>query len=82
MALWLRAPSYSPRSARRAEAVRELYMTSGFNTDVIDGVGNAPLAHMLTALHYGDYTAYYLAMCYGVDPTPTPQIDELKARMR
>jgi glucose/mannose-6-phosphate isomerase len=36
---------------------------------------------MLTALHYGDYVAYYLAMCYGVDPTPIPQIDYLKDQL-
>jgi glucose/mannose-6-phosphate isomerase len=81
MALWLRAPSYSARTTRRAEAVREIYMTSGFNTDVVDAVGASPLAHVFTAVQFGDYAAYYLAMCYGVDPTPTPQIDELKARL-
>jgi glucose/mannose-6-phosphate isomerase len=81
MTLFFRAPSDSPRSHRRREAAREIFMTCGFNTDVIDATGQSPLAHMLTALNYGDYTAYYLAMCYGVDPTPTPQIDYLHERM-
>jgi glucose/mannose-6-phosphate isomerase len=56
-------------------------MTAGFNTDAIEGVGRSPLAHMLTALHYGDYVAYYLALCYGVDPSPIPQIDFLKEQL-
>ena len=31
------------------------------------------IAHIWTALHFGDYMAYYLAMAYGVDPTPWPR---------
>ncbi len=81
MTLFFHAPSDAPRTRRRCDAAHEIYMTSGFNTDVIDATGQSPLAHMLTALHFGDYTAYYLAMCYGVDPTPTPQIEYLKERM-
>lgn len=81
MTLFFHAPSDTPRTRRRCDAAREIYMTSGFNTDVIEAAGQSPLAHMLTALHFGDYTAFYLAMCYGVDPTPTPQIEYLKERM-
>jgi glucose/mannose-6-phosphate isomerase len=55
-------------------------MTSGFNTGRLKP-GQSPLAHMLTTLHYGDYVAYYLAMAYGVDPTPIPQIDYLKDQL-
>jgi len=29
----------------------------------------------------GDYLAYYLAMAYGVDPTPVMAIEDLKARL-
>jgi len=78
MALFLRSSLAHPRNALRAEVTRQLYMTAGFNTDVIDASGPSTLAHMLTSLHFGDYTAFYLAMAYGVDPSPVPQIDELK----
>lgn len=81
MALFLRSTHDHPRNRRRAEVTREVYMIAGFNTDVIEAAGRSPLAHMLTTLHYGDYTAYYLAMCYGVDPAPIPQIDHLKERL-
>ena len=56
-------------------------MTAGFNTDVIRGIGPSPLAQLLTGLHYGDYVSYYLAMAYGVDPTPVGPIVELKERL-
>lgn len=81
MVLFLRSAHDHPRNRRRAQVTREIYMTSGFNTDEIEAQGQSPLAQMLTALHYGDYVAYYLAMAYGVDPTPIPQIDYLKEQL-
>ncbi len=36
------------------------------------------LAYMPTALHFGDYMAYYLAMLYEIDPTPIPMLMGLK----
>jgi glucose/mannose-6-phosphate isomerase len=81
MVLFLRSAHDHPRNRRRAQVTREIYMTSGFNTDEIEAQGQSPLAHMLTALHYGDYAAYYLAMAYGVDPSPIPQIDYLKEQL-
>jgi glucose/mannose-6-phosphate isomerase len=81
MVLFLRSSHDHPRNRRRADVTREIYMTAGFNTDAIEAAGQSPLAHMLTALHYGDYVTYYLAMAYGVDPTPIPQIDYLKEQL-
>lgn len=60
--------SAAPADALTAQC-RLAYMTAGFNTDEIAGTGPSPLAHVLTAMHYGDYAAYYLAHCYGVDPS-------------
>jgi glucose/mannose-6-phosphate isomerase len=57
-------------------------MLEGLNTDFVDAVGVSPLAHQWTALHFGDYTAYYLAMAYGVDPTDIPSIEMFKEEMR
>jgi len=81
MVLFLRSAHDHPRNRVRAAVTREIYMTAGFNTDEIEAAGRSPLAHMLTVLHYGDYTAYYLAMGYGVDPSPIPQIDYLKEQL-
>jgi glucose/mannose-6-phosphate isomerase len=81
MVLFLQSAHDHPRNRRRADVTREIYMTAGFNTDVIEASGQSPLAHMLTTLHFGDYTAYYLAMCYGIDPSPIPQIDYLKEQL-
>lgn len=81
LVLFLRSALDHPRNRLRAEATQELYMLQGFNTDRVEAQGGSPLAQMLTCLHFGDYVAYYLAMAYGVDPTPVPPIEELKARL-
>jgi glucose/mannose-6-phosphate isomerase len=82
MAVFLRASLDSPRLAARVEATREVLMVEGFNTDVIEAVGATRLAQQWTCLHFGDYVAYYLAMSYGVDPTPVAAIEDLKRRLR
>jgi glucose/mannose-6-phosphate isomerase len=70
-----------PQVQRRHDITREIMMQQGIAVDVIKGRGESALAQMLTALHFGDYTSYYLAMCYGVDPTPVPSIAQLKERL-
>src|SRR5690606_347127 len=81
MAVFLSSAHDHPRNRLRGEVTREIFMTAGFNTDAITAAGPSPLADMLTVLHYGDYTAFYLAICYGIDPSPIPQIDYLKEQL-
>lgn len=81
MALFIESDFDHPRNKIRSRVTREMMMTAGFNTDVIRGVGPTPLAQMLTALHYGDYVSYYLAIAYETDPTPVGPIDMLKERL-
>ncbi|MCL4822877.1 MAG: hypothetical protein KJZ57_01545, partial [Anaerolineales bacterium] len=52
------------------------------NTDVLDARGDSPLAHMWTLLLFGDYMAYYLAIAYGVDPTPVDALTNLKDALK
>jgi glucose/mannose-6-phosphate isomerase len=68
IALFLTAPSDNPRNRLRLDYTRQLFMTQGINTDVIQARGENPLAHIWTMLLFGDYTSYYLALAYGEDP--------------
>lgn len=81
MALFLVAPSNHPRNQLRLDYTRQILMTQGMNTDVIKARGESDLAHLWTLLHFGDYTSYYLAMAYGVDPTPVDFLTSLKEEM-
>ena len=78
MALFLRAPSYHPRNLLRSQLTKKVFMLEGLNSDFIDAQGDTPLAHQWSVLQFGDYTAYYLAMAYGVDPTPIGTIESFK----
>ena len=79
--LFLEGSAVHPRNLARLRATQHLFMMQGFTTDVIKARGESPLAQMLSSLHFGDYTSYYLAMAYGVDPTPVEPIDRLKAQL-
>ncbi len=82
MCLFLHAPSDHPRNRLRSDLTRQGFMLEGFTTDFYAAQGDNPLAHMWTALHFGDYTAFYLAMAYDVDPTPVTALENFKAAMR
>jgi glucose/mannose-6-phosphate isomerase len=81
MTLFLRAPSDHPRNRLRSDLTRKAFMLEGMNTDHVDAQGNTPLAHMWTLILFGDYVAYYLAMGYGVDPTPIQALVDFKKSM-
>jgi glucose/mannose-6-phosphate isomerase len=82
MTLFLRAPSDHPRNHLRADLTRHAFMVAGLNADVYDAKGKSRLAQLCTALHFGDYMAHYLAMAYGMDPTPVEALQNLKAAMK
>ncbi len=82
MVLFLRAALNHPRNLLRIEATRQIFMVEGFNTDIVDAQGETRLAQQWTCLHYGDYTSFYLAMAYGVDPTPVDAIESLKVQLK
>jgi glucose/mannose-6-phosphate isomerase len=81
MTLFLRAASDHRRNRLRSDLTRETFMLEGLNTDFVDARGKSPLAHMWTLILFGDYMAYYLAMGYGVDPTPVEALVRFKEEM-
>ena len=82
ISLFLRAPSDHPRNRLRLDMTRQNYMLEGLNADGYKAKGDSVIAHIWTALHFGDYVAYYLAMAYGVDPTPVAALENLKAALK
>lgn len=81
MTLFLRAPSDHPRNRLRSDLTRKTFMLEGMNTDFVNARGRTPLAHMWTLILFGDYVAYYLAMGYGVNPTPVEALVDFKRSM-
>lgn len=81
-AIFLRCPADHPRNRQRLELTRKTFMLEGISTDFQDGKGQTPLGHQWTTLHFGDYSAYYLAMIYGVDPTPVEALEGFKKELQ
>jgi glucose/mannose-6-phosphate isomerase len=79
--LMLRCRSLHPRTLIRYTVTGELLSKAGIPYEYIDSAGNSPLEDMLGLVLLGDWVSYYLAMLYGADPSPVPQIDFLKKRL-
>jgi glucose/mannose-6-phosphate isomerase len=74
----LRSKFNHPRNARRVDITRELFARQGWQMEEVAGLGEDPLSQMYTCLHFGDYTAFYLAILYATDPSPVAVIEDLK----
>jgi len=70
-----------PRNKVRFQVTQEILAKQGVTCEVVSARGENPLAQMLSAIHFGDYVSYYLAMLYEVDPSPVPVINYLKERL-
>jgi len=68
-----------PRVRLRSDLMRRLLADEAIDTLDVRARGKSALAQMMSLTLLGDYAAAYLALLYGVDPTPTAVIDELKA---
>lgn len=82
MAMFLKSAADHPRNQIRLDLTRQAMMVEGINTDSYLATGKSKIEQLWRAIQFGDYTAYYLAMCYEVDPSITPAIDGLKQAMK
>lgn len=67
-----------PRNQIRFQATAELLERHGIAYHEVRARGHSRLAQMLTALYFGDYVSFYLAMLYGKDPTHIGTIGDIK----
>ena len=80
--VFLQASSIHPRNRIRLELTREKFESQGISTKEYMAKGESRLSHIWSALHFGDYVSYYLAMMYEVDPTPVVVLEQLKQAMK
>ena len=79
--IFLRSRSDHPRNQIRSKLTQKTFMLEGLNTNDYKAPGDNPLAQQWSALHFGDYLAFYLAIAYGEDPTPIPGIMDFKKNL-
>jgi len=81
MVLLLQTTHQHPRVAVRERVTQGILETRGVPFQTVAARGEGALAQMLAAILLGDYTTYYLAQLYQVDPTPVATIDHLKQEL-
>ena len=77
----LRSPTFNQRIRLRYDVTCELLKQAGVAYDYVDGEGKSALAQMMSLVMMGDFTSYYLAILYRVDPSPVKVISYLKDRL-
>ncbi|MCC6419259.1 MAG: hypothetical protein IT429_13570 [Gemmataceae bacterium] len=77
----LESALYDARIRRRFEAIAQEFAETGIPVHRVDVGGARPLEQLLVGTAWGDYVSCYLALANGVDPTPIPQIERLRAAL-
>lgn len=76
--LMLRDTGTHPQSFKRFEMTAKLLREKGVEVEMFDMQGDSVFSKMFTSIAIGDFTSYYLALEYGVDPTPVDMVEALK----
>jgi glucose/mannose-6-phosphate isomerase len=77
-AVLLASPLDHPRNSRRATATTQLLAAAGISYQVVPVAGEGRLGQACAAITLGDYASTYLALLYGIDPTPIDAITVVK----
>ncbi|MFH1509253.1 MAG: bifunctional phosphoglucose/phosphomannose isomerase [bacterium] len=71
-------PKDHPRILKRMEVTNKLYEEKGHKTTMIKMLGENKLEKAYSAIVFGDWLSYYLALEYGIDPTPVDMVENMK----
>jgi glucose/mannose-6-phosphate isomerase len=77
----LRHEGEDPQLAPRFPLSFDIVRSAGGAVDEVHARGESTLARLLSLIIVGDLTSVYLAIRRGVDPTPVPVIERLKAAL-
>lgn len=78
MILMLRDLETHPRILKRFAVTAGLLTEKGVEVEILDMVGKTVFEKMFRSILLADCTSYYLALAYGVDPTPVDMVEQLK----
>ena len=79
--IFLASPDDHPRNRLRAALSTELLASEQIGHQVVPLQGEGRLAQACAAIVLGDYVSAYLAILYGLDPTPVEAIAHIKERL-
>lgn len=72
----------NPQNIKRFEVMKELMEKKGMGVEIIEIEGNNVFEKVFSSLCLGDWTSYYLALEYGIDPTPVDMVEEFKGLIK
>jgi glucose/mannose-6-phosphate isomerase len=78
----LRDSEEHPRVRRRREAAVELAGERGVPVSEMSAQSGGPLVRLASLIGPMDFATVYLALLFGIDPTPVEPISEMKSRIR
>lgn len=79
--VYLRDSKDHLRVQKRFDIMSELIGDKVAGITEVRSRGQKHLARMYSLIYVGDYTSVYLALLYGIDPTPVRLIDSLKKKL-
>jgi glucose/mannose-6-phosphate isomerase len=77
----LRDSEDNPRVQRRMDISTGIIRRQVQKIIEVQARGESWLARFYSLVYVGDYASYYLALAYGINPTPVAVIDYLKAEL-
>lgn len=80
--MFLEDPADNERVRLRMKATRDLYHARGLNSTTIPLEGSDIFLKIFSSLVLADWTAFHLAMHYGVEAEKVPMVEDLKKRLK
>ena len=77
----LRDPDDHEQVRKRIQITHDIIRTKVAGVTEIETRGQSWLARLYSLIYMGDYASFYLALEYGINPTPVKVIDYLKAEL-
>jgi len=81
LAVFLEDAQGDARLLRRIALTAAALEARGVAVERVETRGSSRLARLFSLVQLGDYVSFYLALLYGVDPTPVGAIQDLKAKL-
>lgn len=81
-AIMLLDPEDHPQNRKRFSITQQIYAQQGIETDVIEMEGNTVFEKIFLSLNLGDWTSFYLALEYGLDPSPVGMVERFKKMLK
>jgi glucose/mannose-6-phosphate isomerase len=81
LVLMLRDKDMHKRTALRMDITKDILKKEGVQVLEIWSQGESLLARMFSLIYIGDFISYYLAILYGIDPTPVERVTYLKNQL-